>query len=349
MIFSKNYHLQIAFILCVTLFTNCGNKNEKSESAEAQLVDTNISKLNSPELKSINSQILNNPNNPELYFERAKLYLNNKDFEASIADIKRSQKFDSVKADYYLVLTDAYFFGGQTRQAKEVLEKCIKLNPDHIDSKLKLAELFFYVKRYQDAFNFINDALKLNENNANAYYLKGMCYKEIGDSSKAVSSFATATEQDNNNYNAYLQLGLLHAAKKNALALEYYNNALRINSKSTEVIYNIGKFYQDMGKINEAIDTYKKLIQLDKNYKSAYYNLGAIEFSLKKNTDEAMRYFSEAINIDPAYAEAYFARGVCYEKKKDFVNAEADYQEALKHKPNYEFAVENLNRLKEKK
>jgi tetratricopeptide (TPR) repeat protein len=48
----------------------------------------------------------------------------------------------------------------------------------------------------QEAINEINEVLKLEKSNPKAYYLKGVIYKESGDTSLAVSSFMTAIEQD---------------------------------------------------------------------------------------------------------------------------------------------------------
>jgi Tfp pilus assembly protein PilF len=75
------------------------------------------------------------------------------------------------------------------------------------------------------------------------------------------------------------------------------------------------------------------------------YNLGAIEFGINKNPQKALEYFTNAINAEPKYAEAYFARGACYQEMKDNANASADYNMCLQLKPNYEPAVEGLNSL----
>jgi tetratricopeptide (TPR) repeat protein len=131
--------------------------------------------------------------------------------------------------------------------------------------------------------------------------------------------------------------------------VQYFNNALKINPKSTEVVYMVGKFYQDTKKYGQAVDAYQKLLQMDPDNKHAYYNLGAIEYVASKDRKKAMSFFTNAINIDPQYAEAYLARGICYEDLKDIDNAIADYRMAAQYKPNYEDAVYNLNRLLDKR
>ena len=327
-----------------------GCNNPATKETDANVVsDSTIAKLNSPELKRVNELLKASPNNGDLYVQRGKVYLQLKDFDAAIADGIRALKIDSLKDASYLLLTDAYFFSNKTRQAKDILERCVKNIPTSTDGYLKLAELYFYVRKYQESINCINSALKQDETIAKGYFLKGMCYKESGDTSRAISSFQTATEQDNQYYDAFVEAGLLFAAKKSPLSVEYFNNALKINPKSTEVVYMIAKFYQDAGKMKQAIDAYNKLLEMDKNYKEAYYNLGAIEYAKSKNPEKAKGFFTSAINADPQYAEAYFARGVCYEDMKEIDDAIADYKQAVQYKPNYEPAIENLNRLLEKK
>lgn len=329
--------------LAVVSLVACNPGAEKKDPSQAQ--DSLFTKVNSPELKRINDLLMTSPNDPELYLKRGRVYMQLKDFEAAVADGERAVKLDSTRDSYYLFLTDAYFFGNHTRQAKEILERCVKNVPNSTEAYLKLAELYFYVKKYQEAINNINAALKIDENIAKAYFLKGMCYKESGDTAKAISSLQTACEQDNEYYDAYVEVGRLLALKRNTLCIQYFNNALKINPKSTEVVYLVGKFYQDARKYKEAVDAYQKLIQMDPNHKYAFYNLGAIEYVATKDRQKAMGYFTRAINIDPQYAEAYLARGICYEDLKDTDNAIADYKMAVQYKTNFDDAISNLNRL----
>jgi|LauGreDrversion4_2_1035121.scaffolds.fasta_scaffold108125_1 tetratricopeptide (TPR) repeat protein len=334
----------VVFIIISCTFLSCSNNNADNNLKEIE-VDSTLSKLNSPELKSINSKLIADPNNPDLYYERSGIYFKNHDLEAAKNDAIRAIKIDSLKVDYFILLSDIYFTANETRQAKENLEKCIKINPNSVEANLKLAELFFYVKKYQEAINFSNNALKINENTSKAYFIKGMCYKESGDTANAVSSFQTAVEQDNNLLDSYLELGIIFTKKKNPLALEYLKSALTIDPKNEDILYNLAYYHQVTNNYIAATEIYKKILSKNINYKEAHYNLGTIEILKNKNYLEAIKYFTNAINADANYADAFFARGVCYEEVKDKTNAIADYQMALQINPKHEFAIENLNNL----
>ncbi len=334
--------ISLGILFCV-LLQSCQNGTEQESGLSSS--DSTFTKANSSELKEVNGMLSKNPSDPALYIKRAQIYLNNKDFTAAIGDAKRAISIDSSKSEYFILLCDAYFFSNQTRLAKETLEYCIKINPSSKEANLKLAEMYFYIRKYQEAINYINNALKIDQSLSKGYYLKGMCYKESGDTTNAISSFQTAVEQDNEYYTAYMELGSIFGRKKNPLALEYYTQALRIDPRSEEVFYHMAKFYQDIGKYTLATETYKKILSINPKEKYSIYNLGAIELYSNKNPEQAKKYFNDAIFADPNYAEAYFARGVCYEYLNDLSSARADYEMAVQLKPNYEDAVQKLNSL----
>ena len=301
--------------------------------------------INSPELVALNKKILDNPDDASLYNERAKIYLQFKQLEDAINDAKRAIRIDTTNAAFYLTQADIFFAANETRNAKDVLEIVVRKFPENTDGLLKLGELYYFVKQYENAFAKINQALKVNENLAKGYYLKGNIYKEIGDTAKAVSSLETAIEQDNKNPGIFLDLGIIYAAKKNPLAFEYYDNAINLDTTNSEALYAKAKLFQDINQIKEAVALYERILKNNPNHTFSLYNLGAIEFGINKNPQKAVEYFTNAINSDPKYTQAYFARGVCYQELKDNDNARADYSMCLQLTPNYEPAIDGINSL----
>lgn len=323
----------------VLVLCSCGGNS--GNSSDSQVVADTANKS----LEELNKKILDDPNNAALYHARAKQHIERKDLEAALKDMERALKLDSSKVVYYHTMSDIYFFGNRTGESKKTLEKLVALDPNDVDALLKLAELHAYVDKNQESIDYINKALKIDQHNAKGYFLKGMNFKRLGDTAKAISSMQTAVEQDQQYYAAYVQLGLLCAAQKNALALDYYNNALRISPQSSEVLYNKAKFMQDMGDYKNAVSVYEQLLKIEPSNKFAVYNLGAIVLVEKKDFKTALGYFDKAIQIDPKYAEAYFARGACYQELGDKKKALEDYKLALQMDPQYTAAAEAVSSL----
>ncbi|MBS1646278.1 MAG: tetratricopeptide repeat protein [Bacteroidetes bacterium] len=342
---------KIFFLFLFPFFiVSCSNSNNKEkDTPKAEKKDSLNDELHSAGIKTLNEQLKTSPNNPHLYYQRGLLYLGFKDFEAAEADALRALKIDSLSNDsFYILLTNAYFYAGKTRLAKETLDRCIKNIENATQAYLRLAEIFFYVKKYQECITNVNKALKINPNLAIGYFIKGMCYKESGDTSVALSSFQTACEQDDQYYDAFVETGRLLAAKHNPLCIEYFNKALKIN-QTAEVVYFVAKFFQDSKRIPQAIDAYNKLLSIEPKNQNALYNMGVIHYIYLKDINKAKGYFTQAIDANAEYADAYLARGICYEDQNNLSEAEADYKMATQNRTNYEAAIMRLNALLEKR
>src|SRR4051812_27415868 len=106
--FSKIYILCLVVLALVSF--SCKDRIDSAEVKQANLKADSLSiKLNSPELKSINVLILKEPGNSDLYYQRAKVYMSLHQSQEVVGDALRAIKLDSTKAEYYLVLADAYF------------------------------------------------------------------------------------------------------------------------------------------------------------------------------------------------------------------------------------------------
>lgn len=346
MIFNFSGNANRLLIACVLLaFVACTGNDSKQIEADNVTADSLSIKLNLPELKAVNAELINDPGNADLYNKRALIYISIKEFSGAVNDAKRAVKLDSTYPAYYNTLVDAYFSQNNTRQAKELLEIIEKKFPENTDALLKSAELYFLVRQYQKAIDYTNKALKVDVGLAKAYYIKGSIYRESGDTAKAISSLETAVEQDNKYEDAFYDIGIIYAARKNPIALEYYNNVLSINPNNENARYARAKLMQDLGKADEAITEYNLLLNRNKNCDNCCYNIGAIYLEIKRDNKKALEYFSKAIEINPDYTEAYFARGYTYSKMNEKGNAKSDYEKCLKLKPNYEPAIEGLNKL----
>lgn len=336
--------LTIILLGSLTLnFTSCQPSVVTKE--EQEKADSLSIKLNSPELKALNAQLLENPSDPDLYIKRSQLYIQYKQFEVAAGDVKRAIRIDSTVASYYIALGDVYFAENKTRQTKEVLERTVTKFPESTEALMKLSELYFIVKQYKEAIENINKALKINENIAKAYYLKGSIYRESGDTSKAISSLETAVEQDNRLTDAYYDLGIIYAARKNPIAFDYYANALRVDPNYVNAMYAKAKLLQDLGKYDEAITEYIALLNKDKNFMQANYNIGAIYLDVKNDYAKAIEYLNKAIEQDGQWAAAYFARGYSYAKLGNKLSAIDDYKKCLAIEPNFTEATVGLRQL----
>jgi len=342
-----SFKYSICFITVVLLFLSfsCHNTDKKND-VNSKGIDT-LSDTSSAEkkLQFLNNKIKADPKNPELYHERALFALTQKDVNAALEDMTRALSLDSTKAKYYITIGDVYFAANKTRFTKDALEKAISLEPKNVEAILKLAELYLFVEDYKTSVQYIDDALKIDVTNPKAYFMKGMDFKCLKDTAKAISSFTTAIEQNPKYYEPYMQLGLIFSAKHNKLALQYFNTAISLHPQSTEAYYGRAFFRQESGEFDQAIEDYNIILQIDPKYKYAHFNLGYLNYNNNKDYDKAVKNFTKAIDSDPNYINAYYWRALCYENQSNKKAAADDYQKVLNLDPDNDLAEKGLNRM----
>ena len=91
---------------------------------------------------------------------------------------------------------------------------------------------------------------------------------------------------------------------------------------------------------DEEIRFYTEAIRLNPDYAVAFYNRG-IAHSDKGDLDGALQDYSEAIRLKPDYAVAFNNRGIARRDKGDLDGALQDYSEAIRLKPDYAEAFNN--------
>lgn len=343
----KRYWLLVILISLIAFISACRSDHTPPEPVTKEKEPAPASEFDQiPLIQNLTAKISEEPNNPKLFFMRSKAYMELGNHVSALEDIKQAIQLDSTAGEFYMALGEIYFSRQEYTRAITALEKGRQEDPDNLDLSLQLAKYYLYVGERPKSIQLLDEVLKKNVFNAEAYFLKGMIFKEIGDTAKSISNFQTSVEQNPRFYKAYMQLGLLLSKKKDKLALDYFNNALRIDSTSYEAKYGIAMFYQESGDFANALAHYQKLIVEYPYEKDAFYNIGYIHFQMD-SVDRASRDFERAIGVAPDFADAYYMRGLCSEVKKDIKNARFYYQQALNLKPQHQLALNGLKRLEQ--
>jgi len=93
-------------------------------------------------------------------------------------------------------------------------------------------------------------------------------------------------------------------------ALEEFQRALAVDTKSAPVLNNIGLAYMQDENFTEAEKTFREAIVIRPNYPDLHNNL-ALALMRQSRFDLARQEFDTAMTLHPAYAEAYFNTALC--------------------------------------
>ena len=130
--------------------------------------------------------------------------------------------------------------------------------------------------------------------------------------------------------------------KRNKLeqAIASFSKAIELNSSYANAYCNRGVVYYYKGEYERAIIDYNEAIELNSHHVIAYNNRG-VAYGNKGEQEKAIGDFTRAIKTKPDYADAYNNRGNVYGSKSEYDRAIADYTKAIELKVNYTEAYNN--------
>lgn len=100
------------------------------------------------------------------------------------------------------------------------------------------------------------------------------------------------------------------------------------NGNHSAIFNALGVAYKKQGKLDKAVDAYKKALELQETSVEAHYNLGIV-YRENGQMKEAESEYARAIVIDPNFAPAHYNLGILYDLYMDRPS------KALKHFKKY--------------
>ncbi|MES2560933.1 MAG: tetratricopeptide repeat protein [Bacteroidota bacterium] len=340
----KTVFIKLIYVTAVVMYgVSCNNKSNTPASSQ----ENDSTFVDSESAKVISRQIEADPENAELYYQRAVVYYDQKYLDRSLLDIEDALKHSNENPLYYFYKGKVLYAMNRTQEAAKAYEQALSVKPDYNEARLKLATLYYVVKEHQKSIDALNVVIAADPANAEAQFYKGMNQKEMKDTARAIASFQKTLEIDNRYYDAAMQLGLLFTEKRDPVAKEYFTTAIRLSPRSVEAYFGRAYYYQLVKQYQKSLFDYRKVIEYDPSNDKAYYNVGYINYEAGKY-DEALRSWNICIEMNNQNVMAYYMRGLLHEQRKSYADAKLNYEYVLQLDPEYSLAKEGMQRLEKK-
>ncbi|MBK9109379.1 MAG: tetratricopeptide repeat protein [Saprospiraceae bacterium] len=299
----------------------------------------------STEFEHVSEQILKNPDIDSLYAWRADQLMLRESYDSAITDFLKALSIDSLKKPaYYFGLSRAYLMSAQSKMASDILDKALEKFPEHIPTLLKVAEMKLVLKQYMPALAILDKVFQRDQQHVEAWYLSGHVFYEMGDTGRAINAYQKSVDLNPEFRKAWIQLGDVLTEIKNERALDYYDNAIKLDSLDPQVYHSKAYALLRLGKRQTAVNLFKKLAINFPSYEPGIYNLGLLYLE-SDSLSKAIEHFGICIQLKPTEPSSYFQRALAYIRKGDKNLAKTDLQNALRLNPDFEGAKQELSKL----
>lgn len=164
----------------------------------------------------------------------------------------------------------------------------------------------------------------------------GALYAKQGDWHKAMDAYRRVLQLDANNAEAHRSLAGIYAhlgQRHEEIAYRYRAVVLKPDWATPSNQLTLGNALIQLDKTAEAIDCYRRAIELRPDFHEAYYNLAVAEV-YQQNWISAKTAFQQVLKLNPNHAEAYYGLGKIAEQAEQYKTAAAYYWRSVQLNPN---------------
>jgi tetratricopeptide (TPR) repeat protein len=213
----------------------------------------------------------------------------------------------------------------------EILKTLINKNPSFIYAYSTLGCELNELGRYEEAIGYLEIALKRNHSDEIAWANKGIALSGLERHEEAIRCYDEAL-RIRNSYGfalhlkgiALYNLGCIDESIECLDAITKRNPELQSNAP---VWYDKGNICFELQRYKDAIDCYKRSIELDPEDPIVWNNKGKTHYKMDQ-CREANACYDNAIQLDPSFEEAWLNKGKALKKLKIMDEAESAFKKA---------------------
>lgn len=218
----------------------------------------------------------------------------------------------------------------------------VKKNPDRFIDSMKA-----YLKQGNlDGIGFLGKILvKARPENTDVRAMYSMYLVSKGELEKAGDELDKADAfKQKSQFALYARAMILQREKKYDSAIKVCKQSIAMDKRHPYPRNILGRIYFDRGQYQQALDSFKKAVELEPDFLPGYTNLGAVSFILGDH-GQSIGYFQRAIQINPAAYRSYYGLALVYENVGNNALAVAALGRSLELNPGDPAAIQKLGEV----
>lgn len=200
----------------------------------------------------------------------------------------------------------AYKDLGNFKEAASNLRISIRLNPGNPVAHNNMGNIFRAMEKPKEAAEHFEEALRLNPDYAECWSNLAAALNDTGQYEPAMRAAVRAIQLQPELAQAYNNLGDIFLGEAQyAEAFESYQKASELSPNYTAAIINMAKAQRDLDLPEDALNTLGRVIELEPGNPEAHHSRGVLLEQMGRR-DEAADSFNDAIRAVPEMAIAHY-------------------------------------------
>lgn len=279
--------------------------------------------------KLLNELYAIEPNNEEIYIQKANIYSKRDNHEKAVELLKIALKYTDDYADVYNLIGMEYLFMDNLELAKENFIKCMEEDTEDQAALYNVVYCFEFLDQNEEAITFLDQYIDKNPYSEIAWHQSGRLNYGLKKYEQALRAFDYATLIDDQFLGAFMEKAKsLERLKRYEEAIEAYNQTIELDDPTSYALLRIGKCYEKLGNKALALKYFNKTVHEDPLLDKGW--IAITDFYVRqKNFQKALFFVNKALNIDNQN-RFYWKRFANINKEMNFFEeAEFGYRKAV--------------------
>lgn len=279
--------------------------------------------------KLLNELYAIEPNNEEIYIQKANIYSKRDNHEKAVELLKVALKYTDDYADVYNLIGMEYLFMDDLELAKENFIKCLEEDTEDQGALYNVVYCFEFLDQNEEAIAYLEKYIDKNPYSEIAWHQSGRLNYGLKKYEEALRAFDYATLIDDEFLGAFMEKAKsLERLKRYEDAIEAYERTIELDDPTSYALLRIGKCYEKLGNKALAIKYFNKTVHEDPLLDKGW--IAITDFYVRqKNYQKALFFVNKALNIDNQN-RMYWKRYATINKEMNFFEeAEFGYRKAV--------------------
>lgn len=255
----------------------------------------------------------------QICLNEASSHYQDGDLESAIESCEQVLDAQPHHVDALYLLALALDAAGKSLEALSNLERAIEVSPENVDVRVAAGKFCLDLKRYEDAHAHLHTAISSNRGHALAHFYLGRLLEESGKREEAEQCFRNA-------------INLAESSQQFPIALEASKALAALTPGSVEACVHLGRAYSASGFSGQALNILREGVAAHTDNPRLLTTCGEVCIDMGK-WDEALDCFARVLDADPANAFAHYGSGMAHKGLGDFESAVAAFTAAIRIAP----------------
>lgn len=283
----------------------------------------------------------------KLGYQKAESAFESGRYQAARKILEAIRALEPPDGAFHDLLGSVYYAIDDPRKASEEFQQAVRQEPADPEHYFNLGMVFLKHRTPDPAIYVYDTGLKTCPDSAKLWLGLGLSYYFASRLEDAEKALRKAMALDPQYEVPYVVLGdLLEQSGRVDDALEIFRKTIEIHPNLSEAYYYYGKLElkQEHANVTDAVDKLRKAVALNPAFPEAHYELGKA-LAQAGEPQEAIAELNKSIALKPGLAKPYYQLGLLYKKMGDQAKSQEQLRsfEAARKKEQPDDLIETLD------